>query len=90
MTHTKTLSFLLAAVLGLGCGTTQDGGDRSPDAASSGDDAINSVPLDAAEDQVIPTWSLEDIQPESPMFGQTYGLDTFSDKTLVVLLVTGF
>jgi hypothetical protein len=38
----------------------------------------------------LPTWKLEDIQPESPRIGQTYGLDTFSGKVVVVTLVEGY
>jgi hypothetical protein len=38
----------------------------------------------------LPTWRLEDIQPQSPRTGQTYGLDTFSGKIVVVTLVEGF
>lgn len=38
----------------------------------------------------LPTWRLEDIQPQSPNSGQTYGLDTFSDKIIVVTLLEGF
>src|SRR5262249_50188777 len=46
---------------------------------------------DASGDQVaLPTWRLEDIQPESPRAGQTYGLDTFSGKVVIVTLVQGY
>jgi hypothetical protein len=38
----------------------------------------------------LPTWQLEDIQPASPRAGQTYGLDTFSGKVVVVTLVEGY
>jgi hypothetical protein len=38
----------------------------------------------------LPSWRLEDIQPESPRSGQTYGLDTFSGRIIVVTLVEGF
>lgn len=37
-----------------------------------------------------PTWQLEDIQPQSTNFGQTYGLDTFGSKVVVVTLVEGY
>lgn len=38
----------------------------------------------------LPTWQLEDVQPQSPRVGQTYGLDTFSGKIVVVTLLEGF
>lgn len=37
-----------------------------------------------------PSWTLEDVQPLSPRTGQTYGLDTFSAKVVVVTLVEGY
>ncbi len=60
------------------------GGDpvAPPDALRSPDSSVGMVPL--------PTWKLEDIQPASPRVGQTYGLDTFSGKIVVVTLVEGF
>ena len=85
MKCTTFLSFVLASTLGLGCSNTPpDGDDPAVDAA-------NSAPNDAvAEIRWIPTWSLEDIQPMSPRYGQMYGLDAFAGKTLVVVLVQGF
>jgi hypothetical protein len=38
----------------------------------------------------LPTWILEDIQPESPRVGQTYGLDVYAGSVVVVTLVEGF
>jgi hypothetical protein len=38
----------------------------------------------------LPDWRLEDVQPLSPRVGQTYGLETFSGKVVVVTLVEGF
>lgn len=39
---------------------------------------------------MLPTWQLEDVQPAGPRAGQTYGLDTFSGKIVVVTLVEGY
>jgi hypothetical protein len=33
---------------------------------------------------------LEDVQPLSPRTGQTYGLETFGGKVVVVVLLEGF
>jgi len=37
-----------------------------------------------------PTWQLEDVQPLSPRMGQTYGLDAFTGRVIVVSLLEGF
>ena len=39
---------------------------------------------------VIPSWTLEDIQPASDRFGDVYGLDHFEGEVLVAVLVQGF
>jgi hypothetical protein len=44
----------------------------------------------AATNSMLPTWMLEDVQPDSPRSGQTYGLSQFLGRTLVVTLVEGF
>ncbi|MBP8806246.1 MAG: hypothetical protein KBG48_11160 [Kofleriaceae bacterium] len=38
----------------------------------------------------LPTWRLEDVQPASPRVGQTYGVDTFTNRVIVVSLLEGF
>ncbi len=73
----STISLALAA-----CGASPSGG--TPDSADPTMDSPPGTP------QRLPTWMLEDVQPESPRVGQTYGLDTFADKTVVVLLLEGF
>lgn len=37
-----------------------------------------------------PQWQLKDIQPKSDQFEQTYGLDAFKGKTVVVALLVGW
>jgi hypothetical protein len=69
-----------AALAGCGGGGGDPGG--SPDATLTPDSS--GIPV------TLPTWKLEDIQPQSPRVGQTYGLDTFSGKIVVVTLVEGF
>jgi hypothetical protein len=75
----KTLS--LALVLAVGCGSGPEVGD-DPDAAP-----VTDVPGNVG---ALPRWQLEDVQPGSPRVGQTYGLDTFNDKIIVVTLLEGF
>lgn len=74
------LALAAAAVALVACG----GGEprATPDSLSSPDAPGGTVTL--------PTWRLEDIQPESPRVGQTYGLDTFAGKIVAVTLVEGF
>lgn len=60
--------------------TTLDGpGDGNAPADGTGTGAV-----------MIPTWMLEDVQPQSPRAGQTYGLDTFGGQIVVVSLLEGF
>jgi hypothetical protein len=77
---TATLQIVLAAAAAVlaACG----GGDRAARPDSPSPDSGGIVTL--------PTWRLEDIQPVSPRAGQTYGLDTFSGKIVVVTLAEGF
>lgn len=72
---------LLTLTLGLlACGTPGTPGTPDPDSPSS----------DGALQVQLPNWMLEDVQPESPRVGQTYGLQTFADKIVVVTLLEGF
>jgi len=72
---TTLRTLVLASVtLAVACGSNPGGGG-GPDPVDTG---------------VLPTWELTDVQPLSPMSGQTYGLDAFTDHVVVVTLVTGF
>lgn len=74
--------FPLFAALLIGCAEpTPDRG--TPDAPSQTVDSPPAVSM-------LPRWSLEDIQPASPRVGQTYGLDGFTNKIIVVSLLEGF
>lgn len=96
-----TLSLALVTALGVGACSSADDDEADPaDAASNGAsidaapgggaDAMPSGP-DAMQAVVqIPDWTLEDIQPESPKFGQVYGLSEFNGKILIAVLVEGF
>lgn len=37
-----------------------------------------------------PSWMLQDVQPMSPRFNETYGLASFSGRPVVVVLLEGF
>lgn len=75
---------LAAAALALSaCGGGEPGGPGATPDSSQPPDAPGGT-------LTLPTWSLEDIQPQSPRVGQTYGLDTFSGKIVAVTLVEGF
>ena len=58
-------------------------------ACNASEPAGGPLPLDSSSADAsrarIPAWKLEDIQG-----GQTYGLDTFGGKVVVVTLVEGF
>ncbi|MEY3013753.1 MAG: Redoxin [Pseudomonadota bacterium] len=54
------------------------------DVVSEGSDSVQCVKTF----HDFPQWELEDINPGSPRYGQTYGLDTFKGKKIVVALVS--
>jgi hypothetical protein len=53
-------------------------------------DPPGSVDAPPGQGESLPTWQLADVQPLSPRTGQTYGLDTFAGKIVVVSLVEGY
>ena len=95
MSRISTLSLFVTSLLALGCTASPvDAPDMvggAADAAAPNNAPDGAPAIDATQEAaVLPTWTLEDIQPLSPMFGQTYGLSSFPDKIVVALLVAGF
>ncbi|MDB4962392.1 MAG: hypothetical protein JWP01_2391 [Myxococcales bacterium] len=90
MKPSRVMMFALASALLVGCGDATKT-TTPPDSLVGGTadapirmiDAPGSVPM-------LPLWMLEDIQPASPRVGQTYGLDAFTGKIIVVSLLEGF
>ena len=83
--NVRATAALATAALAVAIAACGAGGEpRALPDSSQGPDGVGggAVPL--------PTWKLEDIQPQSPRVGQTYGLDTFAGKIVVVTLVEGF
>lgn len=80
--HLLLVSALALAFAACGSDGSRPGGNGMPDAPVQ--------QLDAPAATGIPAWMLEDVQPLSPRTGQTYGLDTFSNKIVVVVLLEGF
>jgi hypothetical protein len=77
----STIVFGLA-IAASACGSSSKGSiDADPSVDGSGDASVSSG---------LPTWKLQDVQPLSAKTGQTYGLDTFSGKIVVVSLLEGF
>ena len=83
------MKLIIATILvsGLGMGVGCDSRSDVSIDASLVDGRLVDAPGGLAR---LPVWSLEDIQPMSTRFGQTYGLDTFSNKVVVVTLLEGF
>ena len=73
------------------CTATPDAGPAN-DAVVGGDSAVGVGDGRLADAAIVrwPTWTLEDIQPASPRAGQTYGVDSFAGKVVVVSLLEGF
>jgi len=81
ITSRMLLSCLFGASL-VGCAEPTP--DRSPPDAPT-------VAVDAGPNAIrLPRWALEDVQPASPRVGQTYSLDAFTQKIIVVSLLEGF
>jgi len=79
------VAFVLAAACATDEGTVQGpdadlGGGSGMDGGGNGMDGAVSM---------LPAWMLEDVQPQSPRAGQTYGLAAFTDHTVVVVLLEG-
>lgn len=88
---------LLAAVSLGGCSDSSDDDQAdaasnsiSVDAAAGDSDAMSTAPDAMAAAIQVPGWTREDIQPNSPRFGEVYGLNEFNGKILVAVLVQGF
>lgn len=91
---------MLAAVSLGACSDSGDDDAEQADAASNGvsvdaapggaSDAMSTGPDAMAVAVQIPAWTREDIQPNSPKFGEVYGLSEFNGKILVAVLVQGF
>lgn len=80
MKNRLLLSTLTLGLLACGSGTP---GPSTPDPDSP-------TATDSSSQVQLPSWMLEDVQPASPRVGQTYGLQTFADKIVVVTLLEGF
>jgi hypothetical protein len=83
---TPRTSIVALALVGCGGGVEPM---SVPDATEEAPDAPQPPGPDAMA-VGLPTWMLEDVQPQSPRFGQTYGLEAFSGSHVVVTLVEGF
>jgi hypothetical protein len=82
MNRSDLLMLSLVSALVAGCAEPTPN-RTSPDAPIQTVDAPASVSM-------LPTWALEDLQPASPRVGQTYGLDVFTGRIIVVSLLEGF
>lgn len=73
-----------------GGGTATGGVGGSAGELGSGGLAGSAGASTPSESYRYPAWELEDIQPLSPQFGKTYGLEAFRGRTLVVALFEGY
>lgn len=88
---------MTAAVALVACGVPQEGALNLDAGAEVFDAGSREVDAGALDDggvggpvAMYPGWQLEDVQPQSARFGQTYGLSAFSGRPVVVVLLEGF
>lgn len=62
---------------------------QAPGGSSSSGTPSTPAPS-GGEQLAFPTWQREDVQPKSERFGQSYGLEHFRGRTVVVVLLEGF
>lgn len=97
-TRGQVVSALAAVALGCAGGLEPQGDGGAPlgdggsfqgliDAGAPVDAGVDGGGTVAAE---FPAWLLEDVQPQSPRAGQTYGLQAFLGRPLVVMLLQGY
>lgn len=80
MTKSIHLIILCTALALSACGPAEDAGPQTCGAGTTR----------CAAPDGWPTWQLEDIQPDSPRFGQTYGLDVFEGRVVFVAYLVGW
>lgn len=87
---------LSAALVLVACGqttTTQPPGGGST-AGRGGDLGVlldaGALFADAGPVMAYPGWQLEDVQPQSARFNETYGLAAFAGRPLVVVVLEGY
>ena len=83
----RAFSLSFAVVFAAAC-ATDDRSEQTPDADLGGGGMDSGGTGDGAA-SMLPAWMLEDVQPQSPRSGQTYGLSAFTDHTVVVVLLEG-
>ena len=85
---------LLASIALAAC--SSESGDTGPGdttfdaAANSLADGATGSPDAMVAPATVPTWQLEDVNPNSAGYQTTYGLDAFEGDILVAILVQGF
>jgi hypothetical protein len=92
----KNVALLLSLFAVAGC-TVESGTSRSSEPAELPDQkTVTPAPGSGSSSEPgappqfeLPSWQREDVQPESARFGQTYGLEAFRGKAVVVTLLEG-
>jgi len=82
----RFLTLSIGTTFAIGCASDPQPKQVFDAPSNAGDGA----PIPDARVVTLPRWTLEDVQPESPLVGQTYGLDAFNQKIIIVSLLEGF
>ena len=90
----KKVSLFVSLLVVAGC-SVESGTSRSSEPAELPEQKAvapapgNTESPGAAPQFELPTWQREDVQPQSARFGQTYGLEQFRGRAVVVTLLEG-
>lgn len=80
----------LDAPVDLGPDVDDDADVLVADASDAVADALDCVEGKTCVGAPMPTWKLQDFQPKSPKYLNTYGLEGFKPKVTVVALLSGW
>jgi thiol-disulfide isomerase/thioredoxin len=84
----KWMSGVLGLLLVVGCGAEdQEAAPMMQEAQNNGGDPCQGARCVGAP---APSWSLEDVQPQSARFGQSYGLEVFEGQVVLVALLASW
>lgn len=88
MMKTQALALMILGIMCHACGDADE--HDAPPIRTMTTCGVQSEQACEEEAMTWPDWKLEDVQPQSARFGETYGLDAFAGKTVFVSFLVGW